>query len=63
MDMDLKLITDTYNLFAQYNIYIPSDDYDKVEGLQVSFNKMLDDVSTSLSLIFNKLGLILISLP
>lgn len=47
MDMDLKLITDTYALFAQYNIYIPSDDYDKVEGLQVSFNKMLDDVSVT----------------
>lgn len=44
MDMELTLITDTYALFAQYNIYIPQDDYDKVDSLQLSFNKMLDMV-------------------
>uniref|UniRef100_A0A1A9WR67 AAA+ ATPase domain-containing protein n=1 Tax=Glossina brevipalpis TaxID=37001 RepID=A0A1A9WR67_9MUSC len=42
MDMELTLITNTYALFAQYNIYIPQDDYDKVDSLQLSFNKMLD---------------------
>lgn len=45
MDMDLGLITDTYALFAEFNIFIPQDDYDKVDSLQLSFNKMLDNVS------------------
>lgn len=45
MDMNLSLIIDTYALFAQYNIFIPKDDYDKVDSLQLAFNKMLENVS------------------
>lgn len=45
MDMNLSLIIDTYALFAQYNIFIPQDDYDKVDSLQLAFNKMLENVS------------------
>ena len=44
MDTSLALITDTYALFALYNIFIPQDDYDKVDSLQLSFNKMLENV-------------------
>ncbi|XP_039952580.1 dynein heavy chain 8, axonemal [Bactrocera tryoni] len=43
MDMNLSLIIDTYALFAQYNIFIPKDDYDKVDSLQLAFNKMLEN--------------------
>ncbi|XP_037951167.1 dynein heavy chain 8, axonemal [Teleopsis dalmanni] len=43
MDIALNLIVDTYALFSQYNIFIPQEDYDKVEGLQLSFNKMLEN--------------------
>lgn len=45
MDLSLQLITDTYALFSQFNIYVPQEDYDKVEGLQLMFNKMLENVS------------------
>lgn len=45
MDVSLQLITDTYSLFSQFYIYVPQEDYDKVEGLQVLFNKMLENVS------------------
>ncbi|XP_036329883.1 dynein heavy chain 8, axonemal-like [Rhagoletis pomonella] len=43
MDMNLQLITDTYALFSQYNIFVPQDDYDKVDSLQLAFNKMLEN--------------------
>lgn len=46
MDMHLGVIIDAYGLFAQFNIFIPQDDYDKVDSLQLSFNKMLENVST-----------------
>lgn len=47
MDMDLGVITDAYALFSQFNIYVPQDDYDKVDSLQLSFNRMLDNVRLS----------------
>ncbi|KAI8124809.1 axonemal, Dynein heavy chain 8 [Lucilia cuprina] len=43
MDMNLGVITDAYALFSQFNIYVPQDDYDKVDSLQLSFNKMLEN--------------------
>ncbi|XP_026846872.1 dynein heavy chain 8, axonemal [Drosophila persimilis] len=43
MDLNLHLITDTYALFSQFVIYVPQEDYDKVEGLQIMFNKMLEN--------------------
>lgn len=43
MDTNLNLIVDTYALFAQYNIFVPQDDYDKVDSLLLSFNRMLDN--------------------
>ncbi|TMW45046.1 hypothetical protein DOY81_009872 [Sarcophaga bullata] len=43
MDMNLGVIMDAYALFAQFNIFVPQDDYDKVDSLQYSFNKMLEN--------------------
>lgn len=49
--MDLGVIMDAYALFAQFNIFVPQDDYDKVDSLQYSFNRMLENVSKSLYLL------------
>lgn len=60
MDMHLGVITDAYALFSQFNIYVPQDDYDKVDSLQLSFNKMLENVnvynitSTTYIILYNK---------
>lgn len=43
--MHLGVIVDAYGIFSQFNIYIPRDDYDKVDSLQLSFNQMLNNVS------------------
>uniref|UniRef100_A0A1I8M6Y8 AAA+ ATPase domain-containing protein n=1 Tax=Musca domestica TaxID=7370 RepID=A0A1I8M6Y8_MUSDO len=43
MDMHLGVIVDAYGIFSQFNIYIPRDDYDKVDSLQLSFNQMLNN--------------------
>lgn len=44
MDMSLGVTTDAYALFSQFNIYVPQDDFDKVDSLHLSFNKMLENV-------------------
>lgn len=62
MDMNLALITDTYALFAQYKIFIPQDDYDKVDSLQLSFNRMLDNVSFRRDTIFKTVIIIINSI-
>ncbi|XP_013102946.2 dynein axonemal heavy chain 8 [Stomoxys calcitrans] len=43
MDMELGVITDAYGLFAQFNILVSKEDYDKVDNLQLSFNRMLEN--------------------
>ncbi|KOB66798.1 Uncharacterized protein OBRU01_14192 [Operophtera brumata] len=41
MDVELDLIIESYDLFAQFNIDIPKEDADKVYGLRYAFQNML----------------------
>lgn len=41
MDMELDLIEESYDTFAQFNIDVSKDDADMVYGLRYAFQNML----------------------
>lgn len=45
MDMELDLIEESYDTFAQFRIDVPKEDSDMVDGLRYAFHNMLLTVS------------------
>lgn len=45
MDMELDLIEESYSTFGAFNIDIPKEDTDMVDGLRYAFTNMLATVS------------------